>query len=232
VERSLARAKDGLQRFGDTREHWLRSYLNSIIGMSLFHLPGQEAPAARAMSAALLAKREIGDCVGTAYSLEALGWLAARGGHGQRAAWLLGAADRLWARAGGRLAGSGILEDYHQRAEAAARAELGGRRYAALHAEGARRPLDTIVSLALAAALELPADPARVPAGGGLTSRELEIAGLVASGLSNRAIAERMVISKRTVDAHVEHIYAKLGIASRVQLTHWVRDGGGRAAFT
>jgi len=57
-----------------------------------------------------------------------------------------------------------------------------------------------------------------------LTSRELEIAGLVAEGLSNRQIAERLVISKRTVDAHIEHIYGKLGVSSRVQLAGWLRS--------
>jgi DNA-binding NarL/FixJ family response regulator len=59
---------------------------------------------------------------------------------------------------------------------------------------------------------------------GGLTRREQEIAALVSSGLSNREIASRLFISKRTVDAHVEHIFGKLGISSRVQLTVWLRD--------
>jgi DNA-binding NarL/FixJ family response regulator len=63
-----------------------------------------------------------------------------------------------------------------------------------------------------------------------LTKREREIALLVASGLSNRDIATRLFISKRTVDAHVEHIFAKLEISSRVKLTMWlqaqVRMGG------
>jgi DNA-binding NarL/FixJ family response regulator len=40
----------------------------------------------------------------------------------------------------------------------------------------------------------------------------------VIEGLSNREIAERLVISKLTVDAHIEHIYGKLGVSSRVQL--------------
>jgi non-specific serine/threonine protein kinase len=52
----------------------------------------------------------------------------------------------------------------------------------------------------------------------------VQIASLVANGLSNREVAERMVISKRTVDAHVDHIFSKLGISSRVQLTIWLRD--------
>jgi HD-GYP domain-containing protein (c-di-GMP phosphodiesterase class II) len=49
----------------------------------------------------------------------------------------------------------------------------------------------------------------------GLSERELEVIGLVALGCSNAEIARRLVISKRTAEHHVQHIYAKLGVASR-----------------
>jgi DNA-binding NarL/FixJ family response regulator len=62
---------------------------------------------------------------------------------------------------------------------------------------------------------------------GPLSAREQEIAALVTAGLSNREIAERLVISKRTVDAHVEHIFGKLGISSRVQLATWLNGAPG-----
>ena len=55
-----------------------------------------------------------------------------------------------------------------------------------------------------------------------LTKRELEIAALIAEGLSNRAVAEHLVISPRTVDGHVERILAKLGFGSRTQIAAWV----------
>ncbi|MFC6934312.1 LuxR C-terminal-related transcriptional regulator [Actinomadura yumaensis] len=48
------------------------------------------------------------------------------------------------------------------------------------------------------------------------------MAALVAEGLSNREIAERLVIAKRTADSHVEHILAKLGFRSRTQIAAWV----------
>jgi DNA-binding NarL/FixJ family response regulator len=57
-----------------------------------------------------------------------------------------------------------------------------------------------------------------------LTTREQEIATLVAVGLSNRQIAEKLFISRRTVDAHLEHIFGKLGITSRVMLTIQLRE--------
>ncbi|MFL6134722.1 MAG: LuxR C-terminal-related transcriptional regulator, partial [Nocardioidaceae bacterium] len=49
----------------------------------------------------------------------------------------------------------------------------------------------------------------------GLTAREVEVLRLLALGLTNRAIAERLTISRKTVGAHVEHIYAKTGANNR-----------------
>jgi len=56
---------------------------------------------------------------------------------------------------------------------------------------------------------------------GGLTPRELEVAGLVARGLTNREIAAELVISGGTAKRHVENILTKLGMASRRELRLW-----------
>jgi len=56
----------------------------------------------------------------------------------------------------------------------------------------------------------------------GLTRREREVAALVADGLTNRQIAERLFISERTADGHLEHIREKLGVRSRSQIAAWV----------
>lgn len=55
-----------------------------------------------------------------------------------------------------------------------------------------------------------------------LTPREREVAGLVAEGLSNAEIAERLVISIRTVTSHLDHVYTKLGLSSRTALAAYV----------
>jgi DNA-binding NarL/FixJ family response regulator len=55
-----------------------------------------------------------------------------------------------------------------------------------------------------------------------LTAREREIAALMADGLSNHDIAERLVISEGTVEVHVKHILGKLGFRSRTQVAGWV----------
>ena len=51
----------------------------------------------------------------------------------------------------------------------------------------------------------------------GLTAREIEVLGLLERGHSNKEIAMRLVISRKTVGAHVEHIYAKTGASNRAQ---------------
>ena len=55
----------------------------------------------------------------------------------------------------------------------------------------------------------------------GLSARELEVAALVAEGLTNRQIAARLVISERTAQNHVQHILTKLGFATRSQIAAW-----------
>jgi DNA-binding CsgD family transcriptional regulator len=54
---------------------------------------------------------------------------------------------------------------------------------------------------------------------GGLTSREAEVIALVASGRTNRAIADTLVISEKTVARHISNIFAKLGVSSRAAAT-------------
>ena len=59
-----------------------------------------------------------------------------------------------------------------------------------------------------------------------LTPRQREVATLIALGLTNRQIAERLVISLRTADNHVQHIFDKLGLSSRAQVAAWIATRG------
>ena len=54
-----------------------------------------------------------------------------------------------------------------------------------------------------------------------LSAREFEVAQLVAAGLTNRQIAERLVVAPKTVSAHVTHILGKLGAARRAEIAAW-----------
>ena len=59
-----------------------------------------------------------------------------------------------------------------------------------------------------------------------LSPRELEIAAMLAQGTSNRDIANELVISERTAEAHVEHIRNKLHVSTRGQIAVWAAQHG------
>ena len=73
-----------------------------------------------------------------------------------------------------------------------------------------------------------PAPAQRLPHGEAvspdLTRRESEIADLIARGLSNKDIAEKLVISPRTAEGHVTHLLHKLGFESRARVAAWVAE--------
>jgi len=83
------------------------------------------------------------------------------------------------------------------------------------------------ISELIAAGLDpRPEDPWHVGTSPVLTEREREIATLAARGLTNRQIAEHLVLSVRTVETHVSRVLAKLGFNTRGQLTVWAHEEG------
>ena len=223
-EGALRYAAQVTSRFGESgeadeiKERWAQGWAYAISAMAMYWDEARHDETVQTTSKALLAKHELGDVMGMAYCLEIHGWLAARAGRHVRAAWLLGAADPLWQKAGGRLGGTAALLAVHDKAMGLARAGFAGKRFQAVFDEAGRHPVKQLVSFAVSDADEPTAEGARWRMPGQLTFREAEIADLAARGMSNRQIAEHLFISKRTVDAHLDHIYAKLGISSRVEL--------------
>lgn len=61
---------------------------------------------------------------------------------------------------------------------------------------------------------------------GGLSRRELEVLRLVADGLTTRVIAERLFISAKTADRHIQNLYTKIGTSNRATATRWAIDHG------
>jgi predicted ATPase/DNA-binding CsgD family transcriptional regulator len=146
-------------------------------------------------------------------------------GDWSRAAIAVGVADSLSERIGGHLAPGVRAPIDNITAETAA--ELGA-------AAAPLRESGRVVGRGdrIAAALDMPTEPA-VPHpqhDPPLTKRENEIAQLIAEGLTNRQIAERLVIAQRTVDTHVAHILAKLGCSNRAQAAVLTRTHQLRAA--
>jgi DNA-binding NarL/FixJ family response regulator len=85
-----------------------------------------------------------------------------------------------------------------------------------------QRGLEMSVPEAIAVARNEAPAPASQISANPLTRREREIAELVTQGLGNREIAEHLMLAKRTVDSHIEHIFNKLGFTSRAQIAAWL----------
>ena len=113
-----------LRQLGASRERWLHAscYLQAALAL---YLAGRDTEAVWTAMRALRVKQETGDVAGLACALELLGWLAARAGSYQRAAWLLGAAQTRWERAGRRFTGVPFFEQARAGAQARCADELG-----------------------------------------------------------------------------------------------------------
>jgi predicted ATPase/DNA-binding CsgD family transcriptional regulator/DNA-binding XRE family transcriptional regulator len=174
--------------------------------------------ASGAFAEALALARQLGLRVDLAAGLEGLGCLAAARGNPERALHLVGAASALREAAGAPLSPGArwLLDPLLE----PARKVLG--RSAASEALEHGRGLRLETAFALASEWG-PERSARTPDGlpGNLTRREHDVADLIGQGLTNRQIAERLVVTPRTVAAHVEHILAKLGFRSRLQIGLW-----------
>jgi DNA-binding NarL/FixJ family response regulator len=162
----------------------------------------------------------------TAYVLEGLGMVAGERGLLAHAATLWGGAEALREAQQTRLAPAD--QAVFERALGAARAGLAEDKFAAAWNEGRRlatHGLDALLAYALAPEPAAPGGPkAQLPAG--LTAREAEILRLLAQGLSDAALASKLVISPRTVNSHLTSIYSKLGVSSRVAATRFAVDNG------
>ncbi len=206
------------------RETIYRSFALRTRGLA--QLQDGRGDAKRLFLEALKLSAMVDDRLGIVTSVEALACDAATTEEAHRAAVLLGAADSLWLSVGKRDVVIPALRENHENARGRAHSILGERSFEAATLQGSHLVLDDILAFAVEGPMRSAAPTDRtVPE---LTPREQEVARLVAQGLTNKAIAARLVISQRTVQGHVEHVLVKLGFKSRTQIAAWVIEHGRR----
>ncbi|WP_345524773.1 ATP-binding protein [Nocardioides endophyticus] len=201
-------------------EGWARGY--ALTGAAICHRQlGSLSEAERFSKEGLEQQREFQDPICTAHLLENLAMVAITSGRLDEAARLVHCAAATWSALGTTIEAFGphMAQEYLRATEVAAGTagagefEAGAESYRGLS-------LSEIISLALGDDRSATPGP-DVRQEQRLTAREQQIAELIAEGLSNKAIAETLVISPRTAGSHVAHILAKLDFSSRAQIATW-----------
>ncbi|MFC7450692.1 ATP-binding protein [Rhodococcus daqingensis] len=201
-----------------TGEFVYRAYAACALGLALWQ--AHPPRAAGLLEQGLRLSRSADDMLAAAMCVETLAWIACAENRAPRAALLLGAAQRMWRAVGSPGVVARTLQVYHAQCEQQTRRGIGDRAFDEAIREGSRWSPEEAIAFALD---ELPgAEEERKASGPALTPRERQVAGLVSQGLTNRAIAAKLVISQRTVQGHVEQILAKLGFVSRIQVAAWI----------
>ena len=189
------------------------------LGKSRLEL-GDIRGARSALEEALPTCLELGDRWVVPVVMTGFAGVAARTGRPRRALRLAGVARGLCEA--GQFSMPVPVEAELERWQAPARNQLGSAAAQDM-AEGRRMNLAEAVPYALA---DEPEEPWHTGPRRALTRRELEVAALVAQGLTNRRIAEQLYLSVRTVDTHVDHVLTKLGFSNRTQLAAWAHEAG------
>ncbi len=172
--------------------------------------------------------RESGDNRTITSGLEGLAAAVAAQGNPAWAAQLWGVAEALREAIGTPL--PPVDRAPYHRAVAAARTQLGEQAFATAWAEGRTISPEQAFATPGQVALPAPTQGERSPSPtttsppsypDGLTTREVEVLRVVAQGLTNEQVAERLVISPRTVDTHLTSIYSKIRVSSRAAATRY-----------
>ena len=168
--------------------------------------------------------RDLDEAWGLAEAMETAASVIVSCGPPEIAGHLFAAAEALRER--GSLPLRPSHRTLYEKAIAAGRRRAGAEAFDAAWAEGHTRPLEELFQeirqvAQPAAGPGLQPPPATADPLESLSRREREVVELIARGLSNREIAEALVIGERTAEAHVTHILTKLGLHSRTQIAVW-----------
>ena len=196
-----------------------RSLANSLANLG--HTALALCDAARASDyfrQALELRQALGNMLGIAECLEGFAAAANAMGRPRRAARLHGAAEALREITGAPLPTADRAE--YERLVDQIRRRLGGQTFSAEWAAGRATNPDEAARFALRTDESAESANGRVR-GVSLTRREREVAALIARGLTNREAAEKLLVAQRTVETHVEHIFAKLRVQTRAEVAAW-----------
>jgi predicted ATPase/DNA-binding CsgD family transcriptional regulator len=219
LDRAAQVVEEACKQCEQAGERWLLSYAMWAKGF-LRLLQGELEQAEADLCEALRLKRFTQDSLGLAFILDVLAWTAAASDDCERAAVLLGASDQVWQTIGVPLFGAKHLLARREQFEDVARQAMGTSGFDTAFARGGQLTVDEMLTFALRERRVSSVEPRQ--ADSLLTPREREVADLVAQGMSSKDVAAKLVVSRRTVDAHVDHIFAKLGFNSRTQIATWV----------
>jgi predicted ATPase/DNA-binding CsgD family transcriptional regulator len=198
-------------------EQLLMSWVQSFRALRAV-LDGRPREAATLARDSLERKRALDLRQGLVWSVEVFAWAVLEDGDPQRAAVLLGATEARAADLGPAFHGFAGMGEWHARYLRRAAEALTPATFRAALRDGARLSIDELAAVALGASPEaLPQERSALD-DSALTPRKREIARLVATGRTNREIADELVIAPRTVDTHVQRILAKLDFTSRSQV--------------
>jgi predicted ATPase/DNA-binding CsgD family transcriptional regulator len=182
---------------------------------------GDQSRAATQFAESIALCRQVGSLELLCYCLVGLAGVALADRRRERAAQLLGGVEGLRERSG--LGVWPVRSDLEQRRANAVR-EAFGRDVETLQAAwsaGRGMTLEDVTRYALEQD-ETPAGAGEAEATSILTSREQQVAVLIARGKTSKEIADELVITERTADTHAAHIRDKLGLRSRAEIAAWV----------
>ena len=219
LERAVRIYEDAVSMTEPDGDPWTRGHCLWGLGMAHW-LMGDSEKGERAEIEAIRLLSELRDGTGVALCLDALAWTSASQSDFERSARLQGAALTAWESVPRERPGP--VRPYAARCEQMTQTAMGIDRSGAVTEEGRRLEPTAAVSFAMREVGPVAPKRRTARAGSCLTERELQVAELVAKGMTDREIASKLVISHRTAESHVQHILTKLGFRSRAQIAAWV----------
>jgi predicted ATPase/DNA-binding CsgD family transcriptional regulator len=210
LEESLAISREGGYKEG---VGWSLNQLGMVA-----YRRGDLERSERLLRESLAVHKDLGDLGRVASVLEALAETAGALKRFELSARLFGAAEALRETIGAPAPPCERAE--RERATASVRTRIGDGKFTRMRTEGRAMKLEEVLSRALEpiASVETTKDV--------LSAREVEVLGLVAEGLTDQEVAQRLYLSPRTIGQHLSSVYRKLGVRSRTAATRAATEQG------